>query len=193
MFNKKIKMGNLQASHEISIEEQEQFEMQVEEDYNPSGIQTEKEAKLEYLQRERKREAEVFRQKYLGAKAMLAEGNRNHNINEIRPTIVSHNNQKPRNDRQRRVRYEFQELGHPDNPAADKEGGGGFRGSGPQEDSLSDILHQKEKIRSLITPDPDRKEQELLNNQSKKDVVANANGRSPYKGAQLRVISVNHK
>lgn len=31
-------MGNLAGSHEISIEEQEQFEMQVEEDYNPSGL-----------------------------------------------------------------------------------------------------------------------------------------------------------
>ena len=92
------------------------------------------------------------------------------------------------------MRYEFHELGHPENPVDNKNGGGGvFRGNGHQEDSLSDILHQKEKIRSLITPDPDQKEQDLLNNSSKKDVVANAEGRSPYKGAQLRVISVNHK
>ena len=76
--------------------------------------------------------------------------------------------------------YVFQELGHPDNPAHDKEGGADHD---PKEDSLSDILHQKEKIRSLITPDPDQKEQELLDNNSKKEVVANAHGRSPYKGA----------
>lgn len=83
-------MGNLQGSHEISVEEQEQFEMQVEEDYNPSGIQSEKEAKIEYLQRQRKREAEEFRLKYLGAKAALDEVNRNLNINEIRHTVVTH-------------------------------------------------------------------------------------------------------
>ena len=100
-------MGNLQGSHEISIEEQEQFEMQVEEDYNPSGIQTEKEAKLEYLQRQRKREAEEFRQKYLGRKELLAEQNKNMNINEIRQTVVSHKNQKPNQDCQRRVTYVF--------------------------------------------------------------------------------------
>ena len=33
-------MGNLQGSHELSIEEQEQFEMQVQEDYNPVGSQS---------------------------------------------------------------------------------------------------------------------------------------------------------
>ena len=158
-------MGNLQGSHEISVEEQEQFEMQVEEDYNPNSMQTEKEAKMEFLQRQRKREAEEFRLKYLGQQALLAEANRNHNINEIKQTIVSHQHQKPDDDRQRRVTYVFQELGHPDNPAHDKEGGADHD---PKEDSLSDILHQKEKIRSLITPDPDQKEQELLDNNSKK-------------------------
>ena len=30
-------MGNMQGSHEISVEEQEMFEMQVEEDYNPKS------------------------------------------------------------------------------------------------------------------------------------------------------------
>ena len=62
-----------------------------------------------------------------------------------------------------------------------------------QQDSLCDILHEKEKIRSLITPNPDHREQELLDNQSKKRVTANNDGRSPFKGAQLRVVSINHK
>ena len=88
-------MGNLQGSHEISVEEQEEFEMQVEEDYNPNSTQTVKEARLEYLQRLRKREAEDFRLKYLrGDKGMPAQAdssvNRNYNINEIRSTVVVH-------------------------------------------------------------------------------------------------------
>ena len=88
-------MGNLQGSHEISVEEQEQFEMQVEEDYNPNSTQTVKEARLEYLQRLRKREAEDFRLKYLrGDKGMPVQAdssvNRNYNINEIRSTVVVH-------------------------------------------------------------------------------------------------------
>ena len=62
--------------------------MQVQEDYNPVGLQNDKEAKLEYLQRVREREAAEFRQKYLGAHAV--EINRNYNINEIRQTVVVH-------------------------------------------------------------------------------------------------------
>ena len=42
-------MGNLSGSHEISLEEQEEFEMQVEEDYNPTDNMSAKEAKLQYL------------------------------------------------------------------------------------------------------------------------------------------------
>lgn len=60
--------------------------MQVEEDYNPSSVQSSKEAKLEYLQRLRKREAEDFRLKYLrGDKgkpaAQALDADRNLNIN----------------------------------------------------------------------------------------------------------------
>ena len=54
----------------MSLEEQEQFEMQVEEDYNPISGQNPKEARLEFLQRQRRREAEDLRQKYLGPRAM---------------------------------------------------------------------------------------------------------------------------
>ena len=48
------------------------------------------------------------------------------------------------------MRYEFLELGHPDNPAQDKDGGGaghnvpgGARGADGEDqgDSLSEILH----------------------------------------------------
>ena len=151
-------MGNLQGSHEISVEEQEEFEMQVEEDYNPNSTQTVKEARLEYLQRLRKREAEDFRLKYLrGDKGMPAQAdssvNRNYNINEIRSTVVVHEESKNFHAKQQ-VTYVFQELGHPQNPAPPDEN---------NLDSLSKILNQKEKIRSLITPDPDCREQEMLN------------------------------
>ena len=50
--------------------------------------------------------------------------------------------------------YVFQELGHPQNLAPPDEN---------NLDSLSKILNQNEKIRSLITPDPDCREQEMLN------------------------------
>ena len=52
---------------------------------------------------------------------------------------------------------------------------------------------EKERIRCLITPNPDHKDKELLDINSKKQVVANNQGRSPYQGAQLKVVSVNHK
>ena len=42
-------MGNLQGSHEISLEEQEMFEMQVDESYNPSGLLSDQQAKIDYL------------------------------------------------------------------------------------------------------------------------------------------------
>ena len=58
---------------------------------------------------------------------------------------------------------------------------------------MSSIFLEKEKIRSLITPNPDQRAKELLNVDSKSQVVANGDGRSPYQGAQLRVVSVNHK
>ena len=62
-------MGNMQGSHEISVEEQEMFEMQVEEDYNPKSQQNYEQAKLDYLMRRQKREAEQYRKKYLSVDA----------------------------------------------------------------------------------------------------------------------------
>lgn len=45
---KQSAMGNTQQSQEISLEEMEQFEMQVDEDYNPSGDQSERAARKQY-------------------------------------------------------------------------------------------------------------------------------------------------
>ena len=62
-------------------------------------------------------------------------------------------------------------------------------------DSLCDILIQKERIRSLITPDEPIRQHERIQQAvgEKKDVIGNHAGRSPYSGAQLKVVSVNHK
>jgi len=38
LLRKLLNMGNEQVSHEISLEEQELFEMQVDDEYNPKGI-----------------------------------------------------------------------------------------------------------------------------------------------------------
>lgn len=42
-------MGNLHGSQEISLEEQELFEMQVDEDYNPRGLIDQPQARIEYI------------------------------------------------------------------------------------------------------------------------------------------------
>ena len=42
-------MGVLQTSTELSPEEMEQFEMQVDEEYNPSGELDERAARREYM------------------------------------------------------------------------------------------------------------------------------------------------
>lgn len=64
--------------------------------------------------------------------------------------------------------------------AGDKEDGEG--------DSLSEILQQKERIRSIITPNGDP--QDLA---KRIETIKNKDGRSPYAGAQLKVVSINHK
>ena len=48
-------MGN--SSFELSIEEQEQFEMQIEDEYNPIDSQSAAEARTKYLERKRTQEA----------------------------------------------------------------------------------------------------------------------------------------
>ena len=58
-------MGNLQGSHENSLEEQEMFEMQVDESYNPSGLLSDQQAKIDYLRQMHKREAQEYRKRYL--------------------------------------------------------------------------------------------------------------------------------
>ena len=185
-------MGNLQASYEMSAEEQEQFEVQVEEDYNPISGQSALEAKLEFLQRQRRREAEDLRRKYLGPRAAHTK---NENINEIRPSVVTHENQKPR--LKHKVTYVFQAAAAPNeeppNAQPANAAGGAEESAQERDNNLSSIFLEKEKIRSLITPNPDQRAKELLNVASKSQVVANGDGRSPYQGAQLRVVSVNHK
>ena len=58
-------------------------------------------------------------------------------------------------------------------------------------DSLSAILQQKERIRSIITPDIDQRDEILLG--GKHNVINNSDGRSPFNRVQLKVISLNHK
>ena len=58
-------MGNEQVSHEISLEEQELFEMQVDDEYNPKSILDHQQARFEYIQRIRVLEAEKLKRKYL--------------------------------------------------------------------------------------------------------------------------------
>lgn len=77
----KFKMGNLHGSQEISLEEQELFEMQVDEEYNPKGgLAEQSQAKMEYMQRQRQHEAEQLKLKYLDPKlrANLKEPTNHH-------------------------------------------------------------------------------------------------------------------
>lgn len=48
-------MGNTQNSVEVSLEEMEQFEVQVDEEYNPGGDLTERGARREYMKKIRER------------------------------------------------------------------------------------------------------------------------------------------
>ena len=50
-------MGNTQKQPELTQEELEKFEMEVDEEYNPTGLKSDREARLEYMQRLRQREA----------------------------------------------------------------------------------------------------------------------------------------
>lgn len=58
-------MGNMQASAEVSLEELERLEMEVQEDFNPSGELSGRAARRDFLQKQRLREAEEFRKKFL--------------------------------------------------------------------------------------------------------------------------------
>jgi len=42
-------MGNLQGAQEISMEELEQFEMQVDDEYNPKDANDHQRARIEYI------------------------------------------------------------------------------------------------------------------------------------------------
>ena len=158
--------------------------MQVDEDYNPTGELSDRSAKKQYLVKLRLREAEELRIKYLGAKLALAKkGDDSLNHHGSRKTIKA---QSKQNQAEGRVTYVFQEL---DN-ANDKNSSKGDKDE--DGDSLSDILQQKERIRSLITPDEDKSgDKNSLG--GKIGQLGNKDGRSPYQGAQLNVVSINHK
>ncbi len=85
------------------------------------------------------------------------------------------------------VTYVFQEL---DN-ANDKNSSKGDKDE--DGDSLSDILQQKERIRSLITPDEDKSEGKNSLGGKVGGQLGDKDSRSPYQGAQLNVVSINHK
>ena len=136
-------MGNMQGSHEISVEEQEMFEMQVDEDYNPKKPQSYEQAKLEFLARQQKRDAEEYRKKYLavdsnskiGASQLGAkQSDLSKNVNNIRNSVVV-NHKKNSDSKQRgRVTYVFQELGHPDNPGPPNQEAAKERGNGQNQE-----------------------------------------------------------
>ena len=188
-------MGNSQASHEISLEELERFEMEVDEEFNPSGELSERAAKREYMVKVRAREAEALRQKYLGnavAKQASKQVKGSGPPAGVCPFNGHHLSRDSFNAKVKprfagKVTYVFQ-----DQEAGDKDGGDG-QGKEEEGDSLSEILQQKERIRSLITPgEPEKNAGCDALGLQKKD-IANNDGRSPYQGAQLRVVSVNHR
>ena len=69
-------MGQSPSTHEISVEEQEQFEMQVEELYNPSFCNNAVDAKQQYMD-------------------ALKEGLTTHMTQQIRNSVVPERSQKP--------------------------------------------------------------------------------------------------
>ena len=145
--------------------------MEVDDLYNPSEEKNEHQCKLEYLQRQRNQEAEKLRQKYLGPKAPVISSCNHH---ESRKSVKA----KSKPTRPEKVAYVFCEKESSKKQNEDGQG-----------ESYSEILQQKEHIRCLITPNA----QDQNDNDSKPDQIQNEDGRSPYQGAQLKVVSVNHK
>ena len=84
--------------------------------------------------------------------------NKNENISEIRPTIVVHAKMKPR--LKQRVKYIFRndEDEQPQNNSHSEKNEPNESNESAQDKNLSSIFLEKEKIRSLITPNPDAKE-----------------------------------
>ena len=89
---------------------------------------------------------------------------------------------------QRKVRYVFPgDVEARGQLSDDKEDGEG--------DSISDILIQKERIRSIITPGCDKQSEKEAQEKAEghQHLAQNEYGRSPYSGAQLKAVSINHK
>ena len=61
-----------------------------------------------------------------------------------------------------------------------------------QDESIRDILQQKERIRSIITPgnDAEKAKNKALDPGAESKVIQDKDGRSPYDGAQLKVVSI---
>ena len=96
---------------EVSLEELERLEMEVHEDYNPSGELSDRAARRDFLQKLRLKEAEEFRVKFLSKKGSKEASNivqslQQSNHNASRASIQAHS--KPR--RQGRVTYIFEDL-----------------------------------------------------------------------------------
>ena len=115
------------------------FEMQVDEDYNPKKPQNYEQAKLEFLARQQKREAEEYRKKYLavdanskvGASSLGAnQSASSKNVNNIRNSVVVDHKKNADSKKRGRVTYVFQELGHPDNPGPLNQEAAKERGNG---------------------------------------------------------------
>ena len=169
-------MGNMQGSHEISVEEQEMFEMQVDEDYNPKKPQSYEQTKLEFLARQQKREAEEYRKKYLAVDANSKIGasqlgakqlDSSKNVNNIRNSVVV-NHKKHSDSKQRgRVTYVFQELGHPDNPGPPNQEAVKERGNGQNQEIQEENVHVEIKAppqADIQNIDDDNKEDSKNNN-----------------------------
>ena len=124
-------MGVLQTSQEVSQEELEKMEMEVDDEFNPQEQEGYQSARQSYLERQRDREAEHLRQKYLkpevAQKAEAEAANKKHHL--TREGLHVHTKKRE----QRKVRYVFPgAVEARGEPSDDKEDGEG--------DSISDIL-----------------------------------------------------
>ena len=163
--------------------------MEVDEQYNPGGDLTERGARRQYMLQLRARDAEEMRLKYLGANQKQAANAINQYHNESRTFQKLHS--KP--FRQGRVTYVFEDQKE-EAVNQDKEEGL-QRNQQEQDESIRDILQQKERIRSIITPgnDAQKAENKALDPGAGQNAVEAEDGRSPYQGAQLQVVSINQK
>ena len=131
--------------------------MEVDEDYNPTGQKSSRQSKLDYLKKQRNREAEELRLKYLGPNAP-APPNSNHNEGRGSLSVKA----KPFN--KEKVKYVFIENEEIEKDSPKIKPQCPMHAHAGHNDSYSEILQQKEHIRSLITPNaPDQNQLDLGN------------------------------